>query len=90
MRDLQRILDEGRATTTYKYALLAAIGELCVEHGDDSGASLRLAHDLIAERVIALYWPQARPYTPAEVRSADRVEDAGIYRYRGGAAAVLR
>jgi hypothetical protein len=37
LTNLQRLLAEGLFTATYKYALLAALADLCVEHGDDSG-----------------------------------------------------
>lgn len=59
---VQRLLDSGRFSATYKFALFLSLAELAVELGDDSGASLRLPLDLIAERFITLYWRQASPY----------------------------
>jgi hypothetical protein len=35
--NLQRLLTDGQFTATYKYALLMALADLSVEHGDDSG-----------------------------------------------------
>lgn len=39
LTNLQRLLAEGLFTATYKYALLSALADLCVEHGSDSGAA---------------------------------------------------
>ena len=59
---VQRLLDSGRFTATYKFALFLALAELAVERGDDSGATLRLSLDDIATRFLGLYWQQATPY----------------------------
>lgn len=59
---VQRLLDSGRFTATYKFALFLVLAELAVERGDDSGASLRLSLDDIAVRFLGLYWQQATPY----------------------------
>jgi hypothetical protein len=59
---VQRLLDSGRFTATYKFALFLALAELAVERGDDSGAALRLSLDDIASRFLGLYWQQATPY----------------------------
>src|SRR5512133_930051 len=60
--DLQRLLDEGLFVATYKFALLLALADLAVERGDDSGASLTLTTDAIAEKYVQYYWRQAVPY----------------------------
>lgn len=62
LRDLQRLLDEGQFTATYKFALLLAPADLAVEHGDDSGAPLPIPISLLAERFILLYWGHVRPF----------------------------
>ena len=62
LHDLQRLLDEGQFTATYKFALLLSLADLAVEHGDDSGAPLPLHASLIAERFIVLYWGHVRPF----------------------------
>jgi hypothetical protein len=59
---VQRLLDSGRFTATYKFALFLVLAELAVERGDDSGVALRLSLDDIASRFLGLYWPQATPY----------------------------
>ena len=62
LQDLQRILEEGLFTASYKYALLLSLADIAVERGDDSGDPLPVSLDEIAERFIRYYWRQARPY----------------------------
>ena len=66
LRSLQRLLDEGSFTASYKFALLHAIADLCVVKGDDSGAEFQLSTTKIAEQFIRLYWRQAAPYPASE------------------------
>jgi 5-methylcytosine-specific restriction endonuclease McrA len=65
LQDLQRILEEGLFTASYKYALLLSLADLAVERGDDSGDELPIALDDIAETFIRYYWRQSRPYPRA-------------------------
>jgi len=65
LRDLQRILEEGQFTATYKFALVHALADLAVQRGDDSGDPLRLPVKLIAERFVELYWRQVAPWPGA-------------------------
>ncbi len=76
LQQLQRLLDEGGFVATYKYALLHAIADLCVVHGDDTGAPLTLGTDAIAERFIELYWRQAMPF-PAPAEPAVLAQNTG-------------
>ncbi len=62
LRSLQRLLDEGGFTSSYKYALLHAIADLCVLRGDDGGGELTLRTSEIAEQFVRLYWHQAAPF----------------------------
>jgi hypothetical protein len=39
MVNIQRLLDEGLFTASYKFALLLALAVLSIEQGDDSGAA---------------------------------------------------
>lgn len=55
---LLRIIDEGRRTATYKLALLVGIVDAAAMSPGESELPTRL----IAERVLALYYPQTRPY----------------------------
>jgi hypothetical protein len=62
--NIQRLLKEGAFVATYKYALLTAIADLCVEKGDDTGSPLKLRISEIAEKFIVYYWRQTTPYVP--------------------------
>jgi hypothetical protein len=57
------LLDQGAFTATYKYAVLLALIDVCLERSDVDGRPPRVVwpHDLAA-RVVELYWPQARLY----------------------------
>jgi hypothetical protein len=63
LQQLQRILSDGTFVATYKYALLHALADLSVIHGEDSRGKLTLSTRQISEQVIELYWRQARPFT---------------------------
>ena len=58
----QRLLESGRFTSTYKFALLIALTNVAVEHGNNSSAALTIDLQDTAREFLALYWPQARPY----------------------------
>lgn len=70
---IQRILDEGLFTATYKFALLLALAQISIEHGDGSGQPLVVGTRTIAEHFVRLYWRQAAPYFPADGESVGRV-----------------
>ena len=61
---IQRLLNEGSFTATYKYALLLSLADIAVERGDDGGAALVVLVSLIAEKYIANYSRHAAPYVP--------------------------
>lgn len=63
---LQRLLDEGGFTATYKFALLMALADLSVELGDDEGGPLEITSEQIARKFILFYSRQARPFVPAD------------------------
>jgi hypothetical protein len=69
LQNVQRILEEGQFVASYKFALLNALADLAVLHGQDTGDELALGTDKIAERFVELYWVQARPF-PGRARSA--------------------
>lgn len=57
------LLDQGSFAATYKYAVLLAMLDLCLEHtGTRGDPPDQLTTRQIAEKVTALYWPQARSY----------------------------
>src|SRR5688500_15627985 len=59
---LQRILNEGLFTASYKYALLLALAELSVEKDVSPDGTLRIELDDLAARFITLYWRQVAPF----------------------------
>ena len=83
LRDLQRILQEGSFTATYKFALVHALADLSVESGDDSGAPLPIHLRDLGERLVVLYWRQVTPWPGASATEA-------LTQHTGGTAAVLR
>jgi len=58
----QRIFSEGKFSSSYKYALLMAIADLCVEKSNVSGSTLELKVDEISEKFIQYYWRQSLPF----------------------------
>lgn len=54
------LLDEGRYTATYKYAVLLALLDLCLETTSSSGAPPEtVTTRQLAGKVVELYWPHA-------------------------------
>jgi hypothetical protein len=62
LQKIQRLLDEGSYSSTYKYALLLSLADLSIEKGFDDSSSLVLSSREIAEKFIQLYWKQANPF----------------------------
>ncbi|MSP93592.1 MAG: hypothetical protein EXR79_17670 [Myxococcales bacterium] len=59
-----QLLDEGVFVSTYKHAVLLGLVDLCVELADRDGAPPdAVTTRQLAEKVVALYWNQARPWT---------------------------
>lgn len=57
------MLDQGSFTATYKYAVLLALVDVCLEGVDVDGAAPTRVHPRqLARRVIELYWPHTSPY----------------------------
>ncbi|MEY4653591.1 MAG: hypothetical protein RI884_2172 [Pseudomonadota bacterium] len=59
---LQRLFSEGDFTATYKFALLMALTEICVEQGVDNAEAMVVRHKEISHKFIDLYWQQTAPY----------------------------
>jgi len=58
------LLDEGRFTATYKYAVLLAILDLALEKTSRTGAAPEmLVTREVAEKVLEIYWPHTIPYS---------------------------
>ena len=56
------LLETGRRESTYKLATLTALVDISVEVDEDDDGTLAVPIDEIVHRLIAYYWPQARPY----------------------------
>ena len=65
LSNLQRLLAEGSFVSTYKYALLLSLADLCVELGRDDDAPLDIPTRRIGEKFAEYYWRQCAPYLPA-------------------------
>ena len=83
LRSLQRLLDEGSFTSSYKFALLHGIADLCLVKGEDSGAELELSTSDIAEQFVRLYWPQVVPFVAGD-------EERVLSQNTGRQAAIVR
>jgi 5-methylcytosine-specific restriction endonuclease McrA len=60
---LMTVLAEGSFTGTYKYGVMLALIDLCLEQPTTSGAApASIAVEQLAEKVIELYWRHALPY----------------------------
>jgi hypothetical protein len=62
LQDIQRLIDEGLYSATYKFALLSALTDLAVAKGDVGGEALDIQVSEIAERFIECYWRQSSPF----------------------------
>jgi len=61
---LLELLDEGRYASTYKFAVLLALMDLCLEGTLASGAAPQmLTTGQLASKVVELYWPHTVPLT---------------------------
>lgn len=78
LRQLQRLFNEGEFVATYKFALLHAIADLCVERADDPSGELHLPLPDLGEKFIALYWQHAAPYRHGQVIRQNRGEQAAL------------
>jgi 5-methylcytosine-specific restriction endonuclease McrA len=75
-----QILDRGGFTATYKYAVLVALMDICMERTDAKGlppASVTTRE--LAQKVIELYWPHSMPY-----HRRDRPEHSVLLQSRAG------
>jgi 5-methylcytosine-specific restriction endonuclease McrA len=57
------LLEEGRFVATYKFAVLLALMDLCLEGSLESGAAPEsVTTEQLAEKIVELYWPQTSDY----------------------------
>ena len=85
---LQRLLTEGSFVSTYKFALLLALAEVCIERGDDSGDPLRVTKEDLAIQFVRIYWRQTLPYSP--IGREDDLVVRPLKQNTGGQAHILK
>lgn len=57
------LLDEGRRTATYKFAVLLALIDLCLEQAQATGVAPDvLTTRQVADRIVEIYWPHTLPF----------------------------
>lgn len=72
------LLDEASFTSTYKYAVLLGLIDLCLEHTDRKGhAPDSVTTSQLADKVLALYWPHAVSFDAHAHADAHADADAG-------------
>lgn len=83
------LLSEGSFTATYKYGLMLALIDLAVEGTAEGRPPTSVTTRQIAERLLALYWPHARPY-PRWPEGASADGRAELQQNRGVQAGIVR
>jgi 5-methylcytosine-specific restriction endonuclease McrA len=72
------LLDEGRYTATYKYAVLLALIDLCLELTQSSGAPPEMVTTRqLADKIVELYWPHSIPFAGLAPAAVLRQNTAG-------------
>lgn len=74
---LLALLDEGKKTATYKYAVLLGLMDLSLERVNSEGRAPQSVstHDL-ARKVVQLYWPHTVAFVP-EISQAPLIQNSG-------------
>lgn len=76
---LLTVLGEGRFTATYKYAVILAFMDLCLEYSTRAGAAPEsVTTRQLAEKVLELYWPHAMPFRGQRVLRQNAGSQAAI------------
>jgi hypothetical protein len=88
---IQRLLLEGDFVATYKFALLHALADICIEGKDVSDDKVQI--DLLTEKFIELYWQHSLPFSATDQipfllkqstgSQAKLISDLGWYRANG-------
>jgi hypothetical protein len=73
---IQRLLNEGGFTSTYKYALLLALADIAVETRE-GGDGLAVRIDRIAEKYIEYYARQVKPYHAIGAGAVELMQNTG-------------
>jgi len=73
LENLQLVLAESQTSSTYKYALLIALADICIEDAPPNDrAELTIPISRIAEKFLELYWVHGRPYGTGLAGTASR------------------
>jgi len=64
---LQHLLQEGDFTATYKFALLHAIADICIEKQVTVNGKLKINYGELVDKFIMLYWQHSKPFYATEV-----------------------
>ncbi|MBA6348310.1 HNH endonuclease [Colwellia sp. BRX8-9] len=68
---LQRLLQEGDFSSTYKFAFLHAIADICIEKNIQNSERLTIPFDEIVDKLILLYWQHAKPFSTDTIAKVD-------------------
>jgi hypothetical protein len=63
---MQRLLQEGDFSSTYKFAFLHALADICIEKHIPNNGQLAISFDEIVDKLILLYWQHAKPFFTEE------------------------
>lgn len=75
IRYIQRLMVEGDFVATYKFALLHALADICIEQPIENGHSISI--DEITEKFIELYWQYSLPFKQAETEAFVFLQNTG-------------
>ena len=72
------LLEEGSFTATYKYAVLLAVVDLCMEGAAASGAAPRaIGTRELARKIVEIYWPHTRDFATTRTTKFLRQNSGG-------------
>jgi len=75
---LLTLLDQSQFTATYKFAVLLGLLDLCMEHATERGfAPGSVTTRQLADKVVALYWPQTAPWSTGAASATLLSQSAG-------------
>lgn len=78
--NLQRLLNDGGFTATYKFALLMSLADIAVERGNDDLQALEIPTCAIGEKFIDYYWQQTVPYSTLHGKVKNEVLRQNTYK----------
>jgi 5-methylcytosine-specific restriction endonuclease McrA len=72
------LVDQGRFTATYKYAVLLGLMDLALELSSKSGRPPQtLTTKQLAEKIIEIYWPHTNPFMVTQKKSRVLLQNQG-------------